>query len=317
MAQEDDELKVRSKPPLSEIVTCGMVAGAVSRSCTAPLDRLKTLMALRDAFRGTQKVKLSSRSAGVVGGLRMIYREGGATAFWRGNFTNVLKVMPELSLKFAIFETLKPRSGDTQNLSNQFCAGAAAGMAGQALVYPLDVIKTRLAASETGVYRHDPKYGGMLGHVVTRMLRYEGWRAMYKGLGISIIGVIPYSGLDLMIFETVKNKYTASVGHPPTWNFLLAAGMVSSIIAQSCTYPLGVVRIRLQAQGMTLDRPILFSGPVDCFRQTYSSHGIRGLYSGFIPSLLKVAPSAAISYTVYEQLKRKIAERRRGEIQML
>eukprot|EP01059_Diplonema_ambulator_P006922 TRINITY_DN16492_c0_g1_i1.p1 TRINITY_DN16492_c0_g1~~TRINITY_DN16492_c0_g1_i1.p1 ORF type:complete len:314 (+),score=63.13 TRINITY_DN16492_c0_g1_i1:74-1015(+) len=310
MAVCDDPL-LDAPPPPEEIILCGMAAGAVSRTCTAPLDRLKTLMALRDAFRGTQKVKLSSRSAGVVGGLRMIYKEGGVTAFWRGNFTNVLKVMPELALKFMVFETLKPRGEDT-SMQTRFAAGAAAGMAAQALVYPLDVIKTRLAAAETGLYRHEPRYGGMLGHVVRRMLRFEGWRAMYKGMGVSIVGIIPYSGFDLMIFETLKLRYISYTGTCPPYVYLLLAGMISSCIAQTITYPLGVVRIRLQAQGMTLDRPILFSGPIDCFRQTYRSSGVRGLYSGYIPSLLKVAPSAAISYTVYERMKHSFALQRGG-----
>eukprot|EP01060_Flectonema_neradi_P041291 TRINITY_DN9761_c1_g1_i2.p1 TRINITY_DN9761_c1_g1~~TRINITY_DN9761_c1_g1_i2.p1 ORF type:complete len:336 (+),score=31.81 TRINITY_DN9761_c1_g1_i2:36-1010(+) len=305
------------RPHMSDILISGATAGIISRSVTAPLDRLKTLMALRDAFRETQRVKLSSRSAGVVGGLKMIYREAGITGFWRGNFTNVMKVMPETSIKFLIFESLKPKKVDqrtSQTHSATFLAGATAGIIAQATVYPLDVIKTRLAASETGVYRHDLRYGGMLGHVVNRMLRYEGWRALYKGMGTSLFGIIPYAGVDLLLFDSMKFYFNNHFNQPQSGQLpvshILVFGMISSFIAQTITYPLGVVRMRLQAQGMTLDRPILFSSPIDCFVKTYQSAGIRGLYSGYIPSLLKVAPTAAITYAVYERCKHMLSERR-------
>ena len=329
------------RPPASDILISGATAGVISRSVTAPLDRLKTLMALRDAFRETQRVKLSSRSAGVLGGLKMIYREAGLTGFWRGNFTNVTKVMPETSIKFLIFESLKPKrvpnASASQTNSATFLAGATAGIIAQATVYPLDVIKTRLAASETGVYRvcivsttsfisekkkkkdkikptkqHDLRYGGMLGHVINRMLRYEGWRALYKGMGTSLFGMIPYAGIDLLLFDTMKHHYKQTHSSTPQLpiQYILMFGMISSFVAQTVTYPLGVVRMRLQAQGMTLDRPILFSSPLDCFVKTYQSAGVRGLYSGYIPSLLKVAPTAAITYAVYENCKFMLAERR-------
>eukprot|EP01063_Lacrimia_lanifica_P020089 TRINITY_DN27449_c0_g1_i1.p1 TRINITY_DN27449_c0_g1~~TRINITY_DN27449_c0_g1_i1.p1 ORF type:complete len:349 (+),score=139.62 TRINITY_DN27449_c0_g1_i1:48-1094(+) len=301
-------------PPVWDTVVSGAAAGIVSRTSTAPLDRLKTLMALRDAFRGTQKVKLSSRSAGLWAGLKMIYKEGGLTAFWRGNFTNVLKVTPETAIKFIVFEHLKPRHTASQGASSdavsRFVAGACAGMTAQAVVYPLDVIKTRLAASETGLYRHELRYGGMLGHVVRRMLKYEGVHSLYRGMGVSLVGMIPYAGLDLMIFESLKCRYRLQNGELPPWHYTLALGCFSSCVAQIATYPIGVVRMRLQAQGMTLDRPVIFTGPLDCFLTTYRHAGVRGLYAGFVPSLLKVAPAAAISYTVYERSKFFLAEQR-------
>ena len=314
--QEARMRTANASAPSLDIAFSGAFAGVVSRTSTAPLDRLRTLMALRDAFHSTQKVKLSSRRGGVAGGLRMIYQEGGLTAFWRGNFTNVLKVMPETAIKFVIFERLKPKEGANATLLHRFAAGSTAGIVGQAIVYPLDVIKTRLAASETGLYRHELRYGGMLGHVVRRMLKYEGWRSLYRGMGISLVGMIPYAGLDLMLFESLKVHYIGAYGVLPPWHVMLGLGCFSSIVAQTFTYPLGVVRMRLQAQGMTLDRPIMFTGPIDCFRQTYQSHGFKGLYSGYIPSLMKVAPAAAISYTVYEHTKARMVARRNDPRQM-
>jgi len=96
----------------------------------------------------------------------------------------------------------------------------------------------------------------------------------------------------------------------------LLCGFVSSTCAQIVSYPLGLVRQRLQAQGMTADRPVVFSSPWHCFSLTYSKAGVRGLYAGFLPTLLKATPAAAISYASYEATKDVLRRQReipRGE----
>eukprot|EP00755_Sulcionema_specki_P015864 Sspe_Gene.9934::Locus_3338_Transcript_3_3_Confidence_0.600_Length_1321::g.9934::m.9934/K14684/SLC25A23S; solute carrier family 25 (mitochondrial phosphate transporter), member 23/24/25/41 len=287
-----------------ELGAAGAFAGMLSRTCTAPLDRLKTLMALRDAFYRTQKVKLSSRRGGVLGGIKLVVQQEGITALWRGNFVNVIKVMPESAVKYTIFEKLKREWPEHPSLFERFSTGAAAGMIAQAAVYPLDVIKTRIAASERGVYRHELRYGGMVGHVVRRMYKYEGVSVLYKGMGVSLVGMIPYAGVDLAAFDYLKSKYCRenNVSTPPV-PVALCCGMVSSCTALTITYPLGLVRTRLQAQGMTPDRPRMYRGPTHCFMKTLREGGLRGLYSGFTPSLLKVIPASAISFTVFERVK--------------
>lgn len=68
----------------------------------------------------------------------------------------------------------------------------------------------------------------------------------------SFIGIIPYAGIDLAVYETLKKKYlakhTEQQGAPPIY-LLLACGSVSSTLGQVCSYPLALVRTRLQAQG--------------------------------------------------------------------
>eukprot|EP01065_Artemidia_motanka_P032017 TRINITY_DN3902_c3_g1_i2.p1 TRINITY_DN3902_c3_g1~~TRINITY_DN3902_c3_g1_i2.p1 ORF type:complete len:374 (+),score=36.81 TRINITY_DN3902_c3_g1_i2:146-1267(+) len=291
-------------------VAAGAVAGVVSRTCTAPLDRLKTLIVLRDPFKGTQRVRMSATNAGVLDGLRLIYQEGGLVSFWRGNLANCVKVVPETAIKFAVFERLKPSQSTTEGGNKtfaRFLAGAAAGMVAQAAVYPLDVVKTRIVASETGVYR------GMA-DCLTRTVRIEGPKALCRGMGTSLVGMIPYAGIDLAIFDFAKGRYvrSAKVEKAPV-PVVLACGVLSSSVAQACTYPIGLVRQRLQAQGMTPDRPAVFKSPIDCFQMTYRKAGVRGLYAGFFPTLLKVVPAAAISYASYESAKDALRTRVESE----
>ena len=78
-------------------------------------------------------------------------------------------------------------------------------------------------------------------------------------------------------------------------------GMLSSTVAMLCTYPINLVRTRLQLNGME-GRKELYSGPLDVVRQALRAGGPRALYQGLVPNLLKVLPATSISYAVYDQL---------------
>lgn len=85
----------------------GGIAGAVSRTCTAPLDRLKVYLQVQ-----TTKVGISEC-------FHYLLKEGGVRSFWRGNGTNVLKIAPESAIKFAAYEQVKRfiRKDSTQQLA--------------------------------------------------------------------------------------------------------------------------------------------------------------------------------------------------------
>jgi solute carrier family 25 phosphate transporter 23/24/25/41 len=77
-------------------------------------------------------------------------------------------------------------------------------------------------------------------------------------------------------------------------------GMASSTAAMLCTYPLNLVRTRLQASGMP--GVPSYAGPVECFARILKEEGASGLYRGVVPNLAKVLPATSISYAVYDLL---------------
>lgn len=273
----------------------GGVAGAVSRTLTAPLDRLKVLMMTGN---------VSGQTVGQ--GLRSIYAEGGFVAFYRGNGSNVVKIIPESAMKFFTYEKLKNEiAEDPSNIAvhERFLAGAGAGITSQTLIYPLEIAKTRLAVAAKGEYR------GIF-HCLNRTIRYEGPRALYRGLGASLAGVAPYAGIDLMVFMTLKETWIRSHPHEvdgPGALTLLLFGATSSTIGATVAYPLQLIRTKLQAQGMNKSMPVVYNGPLDCFRKTLTQQGPRGLYRGLFPNLLKTLPAVATSYLVYEETRKALS----------
>ena len=92
---------------------------------------------------------------------------------------------------------------------------------------------------------------------------------------------------------------------------MLAMGATANICGSIVSYPLQLVRTKLQSQGMPGKRK-LFDGIFDCLAQTYARFGVRGLYAGLLPNFAKAIPASSISYTVYlktnDFLKERVTE---------
>ncbi|XP_035684285.1 calcium-binding mitochondrial carrier protein SCaMC-2-like isoform X4 [Branchiostoma floridae] len=270
-------------------LVAGGTAGAVSRTCTAPLDRLKVLLQVHGA---------NVARGGIAGSFKQMLKEGGVKGLWRGNGMNVLKIAPESAIKFMAYERLKKlftREGHSLGVVERFCSGSLAGMISQTSIYPMEVLKTRLAIRKTG------EYSGMWDCAV-KIYQREGLRAFYKGYIPNILGVLPYAGIDLCIYETLKNMYLAKNKSQPNPGVmvLLACGTISSTCGQLASYPLALIRTRLQAQTTPIPGRDTMVG---LFQGIIKDEGLRGLYRGIAPNFMKVAPAVSISYVVYEKTR--------------
>ncbi|KAG8141842.1 putative Calcium-binding mitochondrial carrier protein [Naja naja] len=217
-------------------LVAGGGAGAVSRTCTAPLDRLKVLMQVHAS---------RSNNMCIVGGFSQMIREGGTRSLWRGNGINVLKIAPESAIKFMAYE---------------------------------QVLKTRMALRKTG------QYTGML-DCAKNILAKEGLGAFYKGYIPNMLGIIPYAGIDLAVYETLKNSwlqhYAVNSADPGVF-VLLACGTMSSTSSIE-----GAPEVTMRG----------------LFTHILKTEGAFGLYRGLAPNFMKVIPAVSISYVVYENLK--------------
>ncbi|XP_054466345.1 calcium-binding mitochondrial carrier protein SCaMC-2-A [Anoplopoma fimbria] len=288
-----DEFTVEEKQTgmLWRHLVAGGGAGAVSRTCTAPLDRLKVMMQVY----GTRTNNMC-----IMTGMMQMVKEGGMRSLWRGNGVNIIKIAPESALKFMAYEQIKLLIGSekaTLSIAERFVAGSLAGVIAQSTIYPMEVLKTRLALRTTG------QFSG-IADCAKQIFRREGLGAFYKGYVPNMLGIIPYAGIDLAVYETLKNHYLLHYGtnsSDPGVLVLLACGTVSSTCGQLASYPLALVRTRMQAQAaIGGSQQVTMSG---LFRQILQTEGPTGLYRGLAPNFLKVIPAVSISYVVYEHLK--------------
>jgi solute carrier family 25 phosphate transporter 23/24/25/41 len=239
----------------------GGIAGAVSRTATAPFDRLKiylittarttaTSKALKEGMNAANKVdasaKVASQGFGMLNeAIRTLYREGGGLkAFWIGNGLNCLKIFPESAIKFLSYEMAKRAFAkyvdnvqDSRDISgtSRFMSGGIGGITSQLAIYPVETLKTRLMSSQGGVNRGN----ALLVATARDMWRNGGMRTYYRGLTAGLIGVFPYSAIDMSTFEGIKLFWIRYTGREePSVLSLLAFGSISGSVGATTVYPL-------------------------------------------------------------------------------
>lgn len=270
----------------------GAMAGSVSRTGVAPLDRLKVFRQVHGFidFKGN-----------VLSSFRYMLKEGGVRSLWRGNGMNVLKIAPETAIKFTAYEQIKSvmrgkNETKTLRLHERFVAGSLAGATAQTAIYPMEVLKTRLTLRKTG------QFSG-IADCAKQILQKEGVTAFYKGYVPNLLSIVPYAGIDLAVYETLKfawlNRHRGLAD--PGVTMLVCCGAVSSTCGQLASYPLALIRTRMQAQATVKGAPK--PSMLALFQNIVTQEGVAGLYRGISPNLLKVIPAVSVSYVVYEYMR--------------
>ncbi|KAF2216928.1 hypothetical protein CERZMDRAFT_108814 [Cercospora zeae-maydis SCOH1-5] len=305
----------------------GGLSGITSRTATAPLDRLKVYLIAQtgnaeDTINAVKSAKpLSAAQHGartLWSACQDLWAAGGVRSLFAGNGLNVIKVMPESSVKFGAYEASKRAiaklegHNDPKQIksSSMFAAGGIAGMIAQATVYPLDTLKFQMQCQTVAGGEHGTR---LILHTAQKMWARNGIVAFYRGLPMGLVGMFPYAAIDLSVFETLKKRVikrnrakNPDLKHdedalPNNFSLALMGGF-SGAFGASIVYPLNLLRTRLQSQG-TISHPRTYTGIMDVTRQTIQGEGVRGLFKGLTPNLLKVVPAVSITYVVYENTK--------------
>ena len=184
--------------------------------------------------------------------------------------------------------------------AKSFVAGALAGTAATTATYPLDLLRTRFAAQGT-----ERVYDGLLASI-REITHHEGAMGFFRGLNAGIGQIVPYMGLFFALYEGLKPKLAAV--HLPFGSGDAVSGITASVLSKTAVFPLDTVRKRLQVQGPTRSRyiggariPVYERGVINTLRMILRKEGAIGLYRGLTVSLVKAAPSSAVTMWAYER----------------
>lgn len=203
-----------------------------------------------------------------------------------------------------------------------FLAGGLGGMCGAIVTSPFDVVKTRLQSSlfrenrmsMAGVHgaeayvapRSNVLYNFIeTGHIIRDIYREESPRALFKGLGPTLVGVIPARSINFFTYgngkQVIANHFNN--GQENSWVHLTAAA-IAGIITGTATNPIWVVKTRLQLELSTHGGSgTALGGSWATIRTIMKDEGIRGFYKGLSASYLGVT-EGTIQWVLYERLKR-------------
>ncbi|KAI0832029.1 mitochondrial carrier [Trametes gibbosa] len=208
---------------------------------------------------------------------------------------------------------------------HHFVAGGLGGMCGAIVTSPFDVVKTRLQSdlfrekiasvslSGNGTATLIAPRRNILwhfvetGHILRDIYREESPRALFKGLGPTLVGVIPARSINFFAYgngkQIIANRFNN--GQENSWVHLSAAA-IAGVATGTATNPIWVVKTRLQLDPHrpteAVDGRTSFGGSAAVIKKILREEGVRGFYKGLSASYLGVT-EGTIQWVLYERLK--------------
>ncbi|KAI8356709.1 mitochondrial carrier domain-containing protein [Choanephora cucurbitarum] len=312
--KEHGRLK-RKEQTLDYILRSGLaggIAGCLGKTAIAPLDRVKILFQARNPI----FEKYSGRFTGVFEAGREIFQKHGIWGLFQGHSVTLVRIFPYAAIKFVALEQYRAILMPTPELRNsskrQFVAGSLAGITSVMMTYPLDLVRVRMAyeVNRPDVWQTFQKIYREPAAARFQLLNF------YRGFLPTVVGMTPYAGVSFWFYHII----TQSFRHHPllkpytrvnlddqrekpalrTWAELTCGGL-AGLVAQTSSYPLEIIRRRMQIGGL-LD-PHRFVSFQDTVKDIYWTKGFKGFYVGLTIGYIKVIPMVAISFFAYERLK--------------
>ncbi|KAK7999896.1 mitochondrial carrier domain-containing protein [Apiospora arundinis] len=273
-------------------------------------------------------------------GIRKIARNEGITTLWRGLSPTLVMAVPANIIYFTGYEWLRyNKSSPINNISSDttapLYAGATARVVAASAINPIELFRTRLQASR-GASATSAMAETVTG--VKDMVAQHGYRSLWRGITLTLWRDVPFSGMYWFGYETIRGKLTdmreerrgrsvlpedgsktrarsrsqSRENHTATFLDSFAAGATSGAFATIVTMPFDVGKTRTQvfqdgskkaatgAENLAPEEQSMLR----LLRHIIATEGISGLWKGWFPRVLKVAPSCAIMISSYEVGKR-------------
>ncbi|KAH8149210.1 uncharacterized protein LAJ45_06749 [Morchella importuna] len=333
-APDSKEAKTKTeRKPWAHFVA-GAAGGMTSTFLTSPLDVVKTRLQ-SDFYKQQLAASHSNRSGGLIRQgarhfqetfqiLANVHKVEGWRALFKGLGPNLSGVVPARAINFYTYGNGKRIIANTfndgkENSTVHLFAAAAAGIVTGTATNPIWLIKTRLQldkqhASSPGSRQYKNSYD-----CARQVIRQEGFRGLYRGLSASYLGVTE-STLQWVLYERMKGYLArrkdliVESGRKETlwdgfvdWSGKLGAAGSAKLFAAIITYPHEVVRTRLRQR--PTDGKVKYTGLIQCFKLIWKEEGLVSMYGGLSPHLLRVVPSAAIMFGMYETILRLFGEK--------
>lgn len=315
-------MDVKQDKPWKHLLA-GALAGSIAVCALQPFDVIKTRMQVQDGIaRGLPEYK------GFNHAVRIIWSTEGYRGFFSGLAPALIGSGVSWGAYFYIYESLKQyyeRQQGRKQLSPlwNLTSAAQAGAAVCLFTNPIWLLKTRLQLqvsttnSQIGSMRGTQQpaasaYGGLL-DAISRIAREEGPRGFYRGLAPSLVLQSSHGAVQFAVYEELKKivRQADSAERPPqagdsprrqshvaAWQLPLC-GAVSKFAAVIVTYPVQVVRTRLQQRSTS--SAVVYSTTWDVVKLTLVREGVRGFYKGLLAALMRTMPQSAVVFAVYEQ----------------
>lgn len=288
-------------------LAAGGISGAVSKTITAPLEKVKLAIQNQDSNPRILSGEMK-RYTGMGDCFKRHVSELGASSLWRGNVANCVRYVPTAAFNLAFKDNIKkmfPKYNKEKEFGKfataQISSGALAGGLTNTLVYPLIYVRTVLGADLGKV----KKYNGMA-DCLMKTVKNNGFLSLYNGIGPSSVGIVVYRGAQFGLQDTIKafNPYQkdfTAIGLVSKFVVAQIAVSFSGIVA----YPFDTMQRRLQIEATKPKNEQMYDGMADCFSKILAKEGPGGFFKGALANILR-GTGAAIVLVLYDEIMNAI-----------
>ncbi|EGW33136.1 mitochondrial thiamine pyrophosphate transporter [Spathaspora passalidarum NRRL Y-27907] len=281
--RREDHLHKGSTVSPYEALVSGSISGAVARAVTAPLDTIKIRLQLSP--------KNFKQRKSVFTIVKNLVQNEGLAALWKGNVPAEILYIIYGGVQFTSYSVLNKWLSQYSNLNSATHAlvvGGGAGIASTLTTYPFDLLRTRLVANS------ERNFLSMTG-TIKKIMKEEGIVGMFAGAKPAMLSVASTTALMFWSYELARDFATDYKHIPFIEGF---CGFLAGATSKGITFPLDTLRKRCQMHSIVYGKD--GASAITIFKNIITREGVFGLYKGFGISVLKTAPTSAISLFMYE-----------------
>ncbi|ORZ10505.1 mitochondrial carrier domain-containing protein [Absidia repens] len=272
--------------PFALQLTCGAIAGVVEILALYPLDVIKT------------RAQLSSgASVGVVSSFKDIIHSEGVSTLYRGITFPLLVEMPKRAITFAANEQFttfykKLFGMDHVTPALALATGVSAGITEATVIVPFELVKVRLQdKANARIYKN-------AFDALKKIIQKEGVLALYNGLEATILRHAVWNGGYFSVISSVRDVLPEAQTKNEQLRNNFVAGTTGGIFGTMLNAPTDVVKSRIQS--FTGSGPRKYNWTLPSIMLIGKEEGIRSLYRGFVPKVLRLGPGGGILLVVYD-----------------
>eukprot|EP00092_Neocalanus_flemingeri_P047297 GFUD01053562.1.p1 GENE.GFUD01053562.1~~GFUD01053562.1.p1 ORF type:complete len:363 (+),score=83.94 GFUD01053562.1:278-1366(+) len=251
--------------------------------------------------------------SGTADAFLKISRTEGISSLWSGLSPTLVLAVPTTVIYFTMYEQLK-LTIDTQRralsahpdiLSSDIprmvslSAGGLARLLAVTLVSPMELVRTKMMSKKMPL--------SDVHKCLKDLVKTQGVRGLWNGYTATLLRDVPFSALYWPLYEQCKDTLSLYTGNRDAFLVNFGSGAIAGSVASTVTLPFDVIKTIKQIEMGEKDimgvKPGRSRTNMIIAKELVSEQGVKGLFSGLIPRLLKVAPACAIMISSYEFCK--------------
>jgi len=283
----------------------GSVGGVAQVFSGHPFDTIKVRLQTQAIVPGT-----APKYSGMIDCFSKTLKEEGFGGLYKGVTSPLIGVALLNAVLFVSYGQAKSLFNQDENgmlsIRDTMAAGALTGITLAFVEGPVDLFKVKMQVQyKTNVAGTIAvKYTSVF-DVATKLFQMHGIRGIFQGLGATLIRDIPANGLYFGFYELSRRAFTPKgkrVDEISTGKLLISGG-IGGMAYWSFIYPIDVIKSKMQTDHV-LPSQRKYSSVLDCFRKIMATEGVKGLFRGFAPCMVRSFPANATCFVAYEYTKK-------------